>query len=379
LFGQELVELLQEGDIRVFNLETPLTDRETPIDKCGPCHRTSLAALNGILSIRPTILGLANNHIMDQGIDGLASTINSLDQNGILHTGAGKKLTEAARPLFLTQNGKTIGLYCCTEHEFSIASELEGGANPLDLLTSFDHIAFAKKQCDYLIILFHGGKEHYQYPSPNLQRWCRKMADSGADLIICQHSHCIGCEEDYSNAKIVYGQGNFIFDSPDNELWNTGLLIKVILQPSPVPAESQNSFQNGEYCRGDSTKVEYIPLRRSGNTIRLAKNNDRKKILEGFVKRSEEIKEPAFIKKNYETLAQSYFEDYFFLIPRSLKLIGLILKILQKIFGTKLLYRLVSKGAYFRHLNRMECEAHHELYVMGIKIFIRNSYSKNIT
>lgn len=71
--------------------------------------------------------------------------------------------------------------------------------------------------CDYTIVLYHGGKEHYRFPSPNLQKYCRKFIEKGANIVICQHSHCIGCEENYKNGKIIYGQGNFLFDDSDDE------------------------------------------------------------------------------------------------------------------------------------------------------------------
>ena len=41
-----------------------------------------------------------------------------------------------------------------------------------------------KKQCDYVIVLYHGGKEHYRYPSPYLQKVCRKIVDKGADIVV---------------------------------------------------------------------------------------------------------------------------------------------------------------------------------------------------
>ena len=39
LVGDGLVDVLQKTDYRVFNLETPLTDDDTPIDKWGPALR----------------------------------------------------------------------------------------------------------------------------------------------------------------------------------------------------------------------------------------------------------------------------------------------------------------------------------------------------
>lgn len=53
------------------------------------------------------------------------------------------------------------------------------------------------------------------------------MVHKGVNLIICQHSHCIGSYEEYEGANIIYSQGNFIFNKHDNEFWNTSLLIKV--------------------------------------------------------------------------------------------------------------------------------------------------------
>src|SRR5690606_29065463 len=117
-----------------------------------------------------------------------------------------------------------IGFYVCAEHEFSIASVDSPGANPFDPLESLDHIADLKNECDYVVVLYHGGKEHYRYPSPYLQKVCRKMADKGANLVICQHSHCIGCFEVYKDSTLVYGQGNFIFNKHDNEYWKTSIL-----------------------------------------------------------------------------------------------------------------------------------------------------------
>jgi poly-gamma-glutamate synthesis protein (capsule biosynthesis protein) len=229
LFGEELLNVLNNSDIRIFNLEVPLTNEETPIKKCGPNLIAPVNTINGIRTINPTVLCLANNHILDQGKQGLASTISTLYNNHILYVGAGNDLSEAAKSLIVKKNDKTIGIYCCAEHEFGIATESGAGANPFNILTCFDHIRTVKEKCDYVIVLFHGGKEYYQYPSPNVQACCRKMAESGADLVICQHSHCIGCEEDYYGSKIIYGQGNFIFDRSEHELCNTGLLVKVIL------------------------------------------------------------------------------------------------------------------------------------------------------
>ena len=55
------------------------------------------------------------------------------------------------------------------------------------------------------------------------------MADSGANIILSQHTHCVGCEEYYHDTYLLYGQGNFLFRSFNNEFTDTGLLIEIDL------------------------------------------------------------------------------------------------------------------------------------------------------
>ena len=42
LFGKELLDLLTRADYRIFNLETPLTNQNTPIIKFGPTLKHQL-------------------------------------------------------------------------------------------------------------------------------------------------------------------------------------------------------------------------------------------------------------------------------------------------------------------------------------------------
>ncbi len=217
LVGDELYQLLCNADYRIFNLEVPLTDREKPIPKCGPNLIAPTKCVAGYKAMQVDLLTLANNHILDQDQQGLESTCAVLDAAGIAYTGVGQTLEEAAEPYIFECDGKRIGVYACAEHEFSIVTDSTPGANPIDLLESPDHVAALKAQCDFVIVLYHGGKEHYRYPSPMLQKVCRKLVEKGANLVICQHSHCIGCEEKYQGGTIVYGQGNFLFDHSESE------------------------------------------------------------------------------------------------------------------------------------------------------------------
>ena len=337
LLGEELLAIWNSADKRIFNLELPLTDRNTPIIKCGPNLSVPSKVINGIKKLNPTLITLANNHILDHGVVGLKSTENILKKYDIPYVGVGDSLNDAKKPYIIEENGLKIGIYACAENEFSIATDSSAGANPFDPLESLDHIYDLKKQCDYVIVLYHGGKEHYRYPSPNLQKVCRKLVEKGADLVVCQHSHCIGCEEIYKDSTIIYGQGNFIFDYSESDFWKTSILLQVNIE--------------------HKLSVEYIPIVKVNNTVSLADADKSKVILKEFFQRSNEIKEEKFIENNYERFAGQMFDSY---------LIGfhgdnIVYRIMNKISRGKLTKQLYSQKSLLWIRNIIECEAHREL------------------
>lgn len=344
LLGTKLGKLWINTDFRTFNLETPLTDEISPINKQGPNLIAPTSTINGIKALDPSLVTLANNHILDHGEQGLYMTVNLLDKHEIPNIGAGANLNDAKKPHILNYNKKKIGFYTCAEHEFTIATDDSPGANPFDPLESLDHIQDLKSQCDYVIVLYHGGKEHYRYPSPELQRVCRKIVEKGADLVVCQHSHCIGSFEEYNNATIVYGQGNFIFNKHDNEYWNTSLLIKVTI--------------------GDGLSVEYIPVVRNEIGIELANHEESEVILGDFHKRSEQILQEGFIKKQYIKFAEEELIKY---IRRFAGFGKWKSRLDYRLFNHRLLKNHYTKQQLLALQNYIECEAHRELLLVGLK------------
>lgn len=344
LLGSELLQLLRQADLNIFNLEVPLTDCAAPIPKCGPCLIAGTKTVSAYQKMPAHFLTLANNHILDQGAQGLASTMQTLDAAGIAYAGAGYTREEARKPHIWQVGDQKIGIYCCAEHEFSIAPENCPGANPFDPLDSFDDVASLRKDCDYLIVLYHGGKEHYRYPSPNLQKICRKFVRAGANLVVCQHSHCVGCKEDYQDGTIVYGQGNFLFDDNDSEFWQTSLLLSVT-----------------------DSGVSYLPLVKRKNTVRLAHGQEAEAILRGFEERSAQILDEAFVREAYARFSQQLLSLYLGTFTQ--KRHRLLFRVLNKLTRGKWSARLperLSMKYKLAVLNFVECEAHREVLIAAL-------------
>ncbi len=289
LLGDGILQELSETDVVIFNLEAPLTANKTPIHKPqAPCIASSPKCINSFNAIQSLgckmVASCANNHIKDFNIEGITETIKLLSDNNIGYVGvSNKNIKEAKQPVIISRNGQwRIGIYSCAENEFSIADDKNGGANGYDPLTTFDDIRELKDKCDRVIVLFHAGRENYKYPSPQLQRICRKMINAGADVIVCQHSHCIGCEEQYKDGHIIYGQGNFIFHRTKNTEWYTGLMISCTVGPNK------------------KIEVAYKAIENHPPFVRLCSDSTQNTLLSAFKYRSSEIQDPLFIQQQWE-------------------------------------------------------------------------------
>ena len=348
LVGKELLGLFKQSDLNVFNLEVPLTDASTPIDKFGNNLKSPTKTIYGYKALEPIFLTLANNHSLDHGVEGLTTTLELLNKHDIKNAGAGANVKEAKKPFIFEKDGIRIGFYLCAEHEFTVASCHTMGANPFDVLESFDDVETLKKTCDYVIVLYHGGKEFYRYPSPMLQRYCRKFVDKGADLVVCQHSHCIGSREDYGKGTIIYGQGNFIFNSEfyiqHKEFVKDSLLINVEVTK-------------------DSFIVSEVPIRSTEMGTRLATESEADETLTAYKQRSEHIRDTHFVVQAYKDFADTHVKRYL----REFVGRSFTIRAINALFGRKLMQLLLGKTSYLAIQNYLECEAHHELFLRGIK------------
>lgn len=343
-------DLLESCDYSIFNLETPITDSLFPIRKQGENFSIPEKTIRGIKRLNPCFFTLANNHIMDQGVKGLKKTTQILTENGLSWGGVGNNLAEASRPFIFETDDAKIGIYCCAEYEYSIAGRNKPGANPFDPLYSLDHIAELKTKCDYVIVLYHGGKEYYRYPSPRLQENCRRIIEKGADLVICQHSHCIGCNEQWKNGTIIYGQGNACFTRLSDEFWDTALLIKVEIQ-------------------GKCGKIDYVPLITKNKKVYFANEEEKENILTDFEKRSKEIQVEDFVEQSYREFANNNWE-YYLLNLHGNHMRSVPFKIMNRLTGRKLrrkkLKQYYRKDDLIKIQNFVRNQAHRELLLKGL-------------
>lgn len=346
VFDEKIKDLVEKSELVIGNLECPSTKSTSHITKCGPTLKAEFEDIKYLKEFGFDVFSLANNHILDYGSEAVKETISDIKKCGLECFGAAENEEDSKKPYIKEVSGKKIGLLSFAEAEFNLARGNNPGANHFDPYTSFDDISELKKQCDYVIVLYHGGIEHYIHPSPLLQKKCRKMAQSGADLVLCQHSHCIGTYEEINGSTIVYGQGNSAFGyRAGNEAWNEGLIVSVSLEDYSVNFHLISAVKNG---------------------IILASEVDSKNRIEKMHKDSERIDDLKFIKDEWNKYCSKQEALDLALVYGKNRVFNKI----NRILNNRLIKMMYGSKKQMITMNLIRCEAHHEV----VQTILENNY-----
>lgn len=286
----DTASLFEESEFSFVNLECALTESDAqPIEKFGPNLKGPVRTAEALKKLGVNCCGLSNNHVFDFGVQGAKDTLKVLEDNGLSYTGFGEDYENSRKNFIFEKDGEKICIIAVCEHEYSYALEDRMGSRPYDEYDTMEDIRNAKADSDRVIVIYHGGKEHCRYPSPRLLKLCRAMAKNGADMVLCQHSHCIGAYENYEGCHILYGQGNFHFVKYlDKESWATALAVKY-------------DTKSGE--------IEFIPTKETECGVCLIHGEEKDEIINSFKKRNAEILSGEWIdgwRKFCESVREGY-------------------------------------------------------------------------
>lgn len=280
IFGREILKMFQEADYSIINLEGPLTSSDNRQEKTGPVIKATSDCINGIKGLGVKAVALANNHITDYGRDGFDETVNLLSEHGVDYLGAGES-GKMKKSISLSLSNRRICIYNVSEKFYNAATDTTPGANLYDEYEVCSEIKELKQSHDYLIVIYHGGTEEFPYPSPLLRLHFHRMADCGADFITAQHTHCIGCYEEYNGAYLLYGQGNFLFARMKNKMTKQGLVSEILFSEKGVQVK------------------QHVVSVSDDDLVRYDENQN----LSGFYERSHELADSRAIEMKYQQFA----------------------------------------------------------------------------
>jgi len=155
------------------------------------------------------LLSVANNHITDFDKKGYTSTTKTLADNGIHYAGL-----ENCPVTTFQRNGVKYGFCAFSPNAHTVQL--------LDLAYARQIISQLKRQCDVVIVSFHGGAEGALYEHVpfkmesfmNAKRgdvhiFAHNAVDAGADIVLGNGPHVSRALETYKGRLIAYSLGNF--------------------------------------------------------------------------------------------------------------------------------------------------------------------------
>ena len=211
-----VAELIENSDVSFINQETLM---------CGDGYDfTYYPTFNGpqdmghdIVEMGFDVVGIANNHMLDKGSEGLLKTIefwdtlpvtliggykNKADYNTVrIHDEQGIKIA------FLAFAQDTNGIY--PSKKFDVHIPYLGEA---DIKAQVEK---AKEQSDIVMVSVHWGDEGSFKPNDYQKKYAKLFADAGVDVIIGHHPHVIQPVEwlegkNGNKTLCVYSLGNFM-------------------------------------------------------------------------------------------------------------------------------------------------------------------------
>lgn len=219
------------------------------------------------------------------------------------------------------------------------------GANPLNQIQQYYAIQEARKKADYVIVITHGGIEHFNLPTPRMVETYRFFIDAGADAVVNHHQHCYSGYEVYKGKPIFYGLGNFCFERPQhkNDFWNYGYMVQLDFDEGikfrliPYNQCSEEPIVRGLSCKESANFDEQI-----------SKLNE--------------------IIKDNERLSEAIITYYDKCVKGDISFIEIYSgRLFSKLYAMKLLPSFITKDRALRILSRINCETHRDKLLYALK------------
>lgn len=224
-----LAPILRRANHTVLNLETVFT-QPREIDAPNKEYRHWSNGRQACRQLRRhgvDAVNLANNHTLDYGLEGLEDTLEDLERYDIDAFGGGLSEDDAALPHIVTvshPNGtsRRVAIFGMFEYRRSYdrrhrfyADKDQGGAHRLDTDRFRQQVRrYRRDDPSLFVIAFPHWGSNYSWRSPEQEETGRVLIDAGADMVIGHHGHCLQEVEHYRDKWILYGIGNFMFNSP---------------------------------------------------------------------------------------------------------------------------------------------------------------------
>ncbi|MBN1695946.1 MAG: CapA family protein [Spirochaetales bacterium] len=219
---ENIKDILHSDDLTFSNLEAPV-DEKRPY-RTYPAFNIHREYVQAVIEGGIEVFSLANNHTLDQGVEGLYQTLGSLlllrDSNNmeVYFSGIRGNTKKPFESVEIRKKGWRIGFIAVTQFlNTARSSPYVHMVNYYVKSQADAFLAFIRKESvkyDLFIVSFHAGIEYKLLPDKVKADYFRQCIDAGAHIVFGHHPHVLQPYEivGTGNRKrlIMYSMGNFI-------------------------------------------------------------------------------------------------------------------------------------------------------------------------
>ncbi|MCL2757060.1 MAG: CapA family protein [Coriobacteriia bacterium] len=220
-----VIDFFTKADINCANLESPvLATRPLCIPPeditAPPLMNNSPEALTYLLQATGsapatrsasepgiTVFSTANNHSLDQGVEGVLATLDLLDEMGVKHVGTARSSAERDELLLLDVADFRIAFLswtfslnsqCLPDGQEYLANTLRLNLPGVDISTIASQVQEARQRgADAVVLFLHWGLEDEAFPLASQIETAHRLARCGVDIICGNHPHALQPAERY--------------------------------------------------------------------------------------------------------------------------------------------------------------------------------------
>lgn len=239
--------LMRRADLTVVNLECAITASSRHWTGAPKAFYFSapLQAGDTLVSAGVDMVSLANNHILDYGVQGMRDTMEHLGRHDIHYTGAGENRRDALQPAIVRSGGLTVGMVAFCDHQDDFAA--------LDGRPGIAHINFEDERAamstleDALaplqqagiawpVLSLHWGPNMVTRPSGVFRRAAHAAIDMGWKILFGHSPHVFQGIEIYRGCPVIYAAGDLVDDYYVDPGFRNDqqLLLELTLKPGAV-------------------------------------------------------------------------------------------------------------------------------------------------
>ena len=199
---EKVKQYFEQDDLTVINLEGTFYNYDADMKPDSTYHfRGPTDFVNILTESSVEACSLGNNHMMDYGVSGLQSTIQTLEDAGVHWFG--------------TINGGVAGTYAFEKDGVKIGfvsiyiSDWWVPGTPTAIKNQIQ--ALKDDGCSLVIACMHGGVEYDTRHDKNQERMADQLIRYGAEIVVGNHPHSIQGVRDADGVCTLWSLGNFAF------------------------------------------------------------------------------------------------------------------------------------------------------------------------